>query len=318
LKDFSGKVTVTTVCAGHSTMSPFRRGDDPFETNWLGEVSYRFAFNTPSQEAPKNAEAARLRLEAGNRAFADLFKIAEAGKPARMNIDVNPHDVGLLPESSAAPRQLPFAAVLGCADARVPVELLFAEGPNDLFVVRVAGNGLGDDVLGSLTYAVEHLTSSLRTIVVLGHSECGAVSAAVDVHLQPGGYLSVMAQKPLREILDRMLIVASVGASWLEIIHGPDVSRRPGHRAALIEVAIALNAALTAHGIGKGLESARQNGIKTVYGIYLLEDRLVWSPYAVAQDCFRLSEAPGNRDEFVDLCKVLVSCARIVSLLDRQ
>ena len=85
--------------------------------------------------------------------------------------------------------------MLGCADARVPVELLFAEGPNDLFVVRVAGNGLGDDVLGSLTYAVEHLTSSLRTIVVLGHSQCGAVSAAVDVHLQPGGYLGVMAQR---------------------------------------------------------------------------------------------------------------------------
>ncbi len=234
-----------------------------------------------------------------------------------MNIDVSPHDVGLLPGSSAAPRQLPFAAVLGCADARVPVELLFSEGPNDLFVVRIAGNGLGDDVLGSLTYAVEHLTSSLRTIVVLGHSQCGAVSAAVDIHLQPGGYLEVMAQKPLREILDRMLIVTSVGASWLEIIHGPDVSRRPGYRAALIEVAIALNAALTAHGIGKGLESARDNGIKTVYGVYLLEDRLVWSPHPAAEDCFRLSEAPGTRDEFVELCKVLVTCARIVSLLDR-
>ncbi len=235
-----------------------------------------------------------------------------------MNIDVDPHDVGLMPGSSSAPRQLPFAAVLGCADARVPVEFLFSEGPNDLFVVRVAGNGLGDDVLGSLTYAVEHLANSLRTIVVLGHSQCGAVSAAVDIHLQPGGYLSVMAQKPLREILDRTLIVASVGASWLEIVHGAEVSKCPGYRAALVEVAIALNAALTAHGIASGLTSATENGIKTVYGIYLLQDRLVWSPSAVTQDCFRLSQPPSDREEFVDLCKLLVACERIVSVLDRQ
>jgi carbonic anhydrase len=298
-------------------MSPVSRSEDPFDMTWWGEVTYRFAFNTASRAPPLSAEAARLRLEAGNRAFAELFKVSEERKPARMNINVNPHDVGLLPGISLAPRQLPFAAVVGCADARVPVELLFSEGPNDLFVVRVAGNGLGDDVLGSLTYAVEHLTSSLRTIVVLGHSQCGAVSAAVDVHLQPGGYLGVVAQKALREIVDRMLIVTSVGASWLEIIHGADVAKRPGYRAALIEVAIALNAALTAYGIGRGLESAKENGIETVYGVYLLEDRLVWSPHAVVEDCFQLSKAPADRDEFVALCKVLVSCARIVSLLDR-
>ena len=76
-------------------------------------------------------------------------------------------------------------AVLGCSDARVPIELIFKEGPNDLFVVRVAGNGLGSEVLGSLKYAVEHLGGSLRIIVVLGHSGCGAVSEAVDAFLEP-------------------------------------------------------------------------------------------------------------------------------------
>ena len=70
--------------------------------------------------------------------------------------------------ASDAPR--PFAAVLGCSDARVPIELIFNEGPNDLFVIRGAGNGLGSEVLGSLKYAVEHLGGSLKVVVVLGHS----------------------------------------------------------------------------------------------------------------------------------------------------
>ena len=75
--------------------------------------------------------------------------------------------------------------MLGCSDARVPIELIFNEGPNDLFVVRVAGNGLGGEVFGSLSYAVEHLGGSLKLVVVLGHSGCGAVSAAVDAVLNP-------------------------------------------------------------------------------------------------------------------------------------
>ena len=86
------------------------------------------------------------------------------------------------------PKQSPFAAVLGCSDARVPIELVFNEGPNDLFVVRVAGNGIGSDVLGSLRYTIEHLRDSLRLVVVLGHSGCGAISTAVDMFMEPAGY----------------------------------------------------------------------------------------------------------------------------------
>jgi carbonic anhydrase len=74
--------------------------------------------------------------------------------------------------------QHPFAVILGCADSRVSPELLFDEGLGDLFVIRVAGNIVDDDVLGSIEYAVEHLGTKL--IVVLGHEKCGAVSAAVE------------------------------------------------------------------------------------------------------------------------------------------
>jgi len=76
-----------------------------------------------------------------------------------------------------AQEQHPFAVILGCADSRVPPELLFDEGLGDLFVIRVAGNVVDDDVLASIEYAVEHLGTKL--IVVLGHEKCGAVSVAV-------------------------------------------------------------------------------------------------------------------------------------------
>lgn len=79
--------------------------------------------------------------------------------------------------------QTPFAAILTCADSRIPVEHVFDQGVGDLFVVRVAGNTAGMPQTGSLEYGVEHLHTSV--LVVLGHTKCGAVSAAAthaDVH----------------------------------------------------------------------------------------------------------------------------------------
>ncbi len=77
-----------------------------------------------------------------------------------------------------ARQQQPFAVVLGCADSRTPPEVIFDQGLGDLFVVRVAGNVLNDETLGSIEYAVEHL--GVRLIVVLGHQRCGAVTAACE------------------------------------------------------------------------------------------------------------------------------------------
>ena len=74
-------------------------------------------------------------------------------------------------------RQEPFAAVLGCSDSRVPVEMVFGQGPGRLFVVRVAGNVVAPTQLGSLEFAVVEL--GVRLIVVLGHSKCGAVAATL-------------------------------------------------------------------------------------------------------------------------------------------
>jgi carbonic anhydrase len=73
----------------------------------------------------------------------------------------------------------PFASILSCADARVGPEFVFDQGPGDLFVVRVAGNILEDEGLASLEYAAQFLGSPL--IFVMGHSQCGAVDAAIKV-----------------------------------------------------------------------------------------------------------------------------------------
>lgn len=78
--------------------------------------------------------------------------------------------------AALAQSQHPFAIVLGCADSRVPPEIVFDQGLGDLFVVRVAGNVIDDHNLGSIEYAVDHL--AVRLIVVLGHQRCGAVKAA--------------------------------------------------------------------------------------------------------------------------------------------
>jgi carbonic anhydrase len=134
------------------------------------EIIYRYLSpGAPTRPRPHDAEAARLRLSDGNQAFATLLDgLSQGAGLAQRVIDVDPRDLGLLQGEHSAPTQHPFAVVLGCSDARVPIELIFNEGPNDLFVVRVAGNGLGHDVLGSLWYALEHLRESLRLVVILG------------------------------------------------------------------------------------------------------------------------------------------------------
>jgi carbonic anhydrase len=86
--------------------------------------------------------------------------------------------------SEVAMGQKPFAVIVGCADSRVPPELVFDQGLGDLFVVRCAGNVLGDAGIGSIEYAVEHLGA--RLVVVLAHERCGAVDAVVKGGHLPG------------------------------------------------------------------------------------------------------------------------------------
>ena len=101
--------------------------------------------------------------------------------------------------------QHPFAVVLGCADSRVPPELVFDQGLGDLFVIRVAGEVAPPEVIGSIEYAVEHL--GCRTVVVLGHERCGAVEAALNASggAAPEGNIGAMLKDimPVVEKVDK-------------------------------------------------------------------------------------------------------------------
>ncbi len=94
--------------------------------------------------------------------------------------------------------QKPWAIILGCADSRVPVELVFDQGLGDLFVVRVAGNIAGPSQIGSIELAAEEIGTQL--IAVLGHSQCGAVAATFEEILHPAENLS----EHLRSIVERV------------------------------------------------------------------------------------------------------------------
>ena len=109
-----------------------------------------------------------------NEALAELI----AGNERYVNEEcTNPHcDMKRVDET--APHQAPFAAVVGCSDSRVPVELLFDQGIGDIFVIRTAGNNVNSEmVMGSVDYAIEHL--GVKVLLVLGHGSCGGVTGAI-------------------------------------------------------------------------------------------------------------------------------------------
>lgn len=107
-------------------------------------------------------------------------------------------DQGARRQSELESAQHPFAVVLGCADSRVPPEVIFDQGLGDLFVLRVAGNIPDDVVTGSIEYAVEHIGVSL--VMVLGHEKCGAVQATVQGGDIPGHLPAIVSRiKPAAE-----------------------------------------------------------------------------------------------------------------------
>jgi carbonic anhydrase len=283
------------------------------------EFTYRYqARATAPKRPPRNASAAQRRLDGGNRSFATLIGGMRAGEgTVRRVVEVDPADVGLAPRRAVRARQHPFAAILGCADARVPIELIFNEGPNDLFVVRVAGNGPGGDVMGSLHYAVDSLKRSLKAIVVLGHSGCGALTAAVDVFLDPSAYLSLATSHALRGVLDRLTVVVQASAHHLLRRFGPAFARHPSYRDVLIEAAVAANAALVAHMLRKELGGAGE-APRILYGVYLLETRRIWAPRSGSRKVDGLAESPRSPADFAGFRDALLRSARIAALATRE
>lgn len=126
-------------------------------------LTFTMCKNRPSS-VPSTPQEALEELAAGNERYVNGNSIHPRGGMDRV--------------AETAPRQAPFAAVVGCSDSRVPVELLFDQGIGDLFVIRTAGNNVNSEiVMGSIDYAIEHL--GVKVLLVLGHGSCGGVTGAI-------------------------------------------------------------------------------------------------------------------------------------------
>ena len=104
--------------------------------------------------------------------------------------------------NEVAAGQEPFAIILGCSDSRVPAEIVFDQGLGDLFVIRVAGNIVAPSQVGSVEFAAERF--STRLVVVLGHSQCGAIQATLDDLNPSASGPRTYAQRNLHSIVDRV------------------------------------------------------------------------------------------------------------------
>ena len=125
------------------------------------------------------------RLQAGNQRFvSDVRSLAGLTSQTR--------------RGELAAGQEPFAIVLGCSDSRVPAEIVFDQGLGDLFVIRVAGNIVASSQVGSVEFAAERFGT--RLVVVLGHSQCGAILATLEELQRP----TESQSRNLRSIVDRI------------------------------------------------------------------------------------------------------------------
>jgi carbonic anhydrase len=189
-------------------------------------------------------EAIKL-LRVGNERYATMQRQGDPG-------------VGPKARSPLTQGQWPYATILSCSDSRVPPELIFDEGLGRLFIVRVAGNFINPDLLGSIEYASMHSTS--RLIMVMGHESCGAVGAAVGAFEAP----SFNETSGINSIVNN-LMPAVMQAKKETGLSG----------AALTEAAAKKNVKLTVAQIAQQSENLRQmqakGDLKIVGGYYSLK-----------------------------------------------
>ena len=175
------------------------------------------------------AAEALQRLRDGNRRFASDAS-TQAGTGFRTR------------RLETAPNQEPFAVILGCSDSRVPAEIVFDQGLGDLFIVRVAGNIVAPSQIGSVEFAADR--TGARLVVVLGHSNCGAILATLEEAVRPSkeqsrGLRSIVERiqpaiqpillsqiTPTDDALIRRAVRANVSASVHQLRHGSYILER--------------------------------------------------------------------------------------------
>ena len=190
------------------------------------------------------------RLRAGNKRFVS----DELGSEAR---------VGEARRQKVAAGQEPFAIILGCSDSRVPAEIVFDQGLGDLFVIRVAGNIVASSLVGSVEFAASRFGT--RLVVVLGHSNCGAITATIEELGRP----SEAQSKNLQSIVDRV-------RPSVEPLMATELRHQPEQ---LVHQAVRANIRASANHLRHGsaiLEQLNQsNGLVVVGAEYSLETGVV-------------------------------------------
>jgi carbonic anhydrase len=238
-------------------------------------------------DLPPDPDDALARLAEGNARFAEEV-------------------VGPLAPGGLTPTQSPFGVVLSCSDSRAPVELVFDAKPNQLFVVRVAGNVLGQEALGSIEYALGNFRPSLRLLTVVGHTGCGAVTAAVNAYLSPKHSAGVAFSRSVRAVVNHILLSVRSSALALEQVWGAEVANHPGYPKALTETAVYLNTAMAAYQLSQELRP-EDAGVRVVHGVFDLADgRVGAGPGGPG-----LHAAPTGPQELVDLGLALASDMRV-------
>lgn len=196
------------------------------------------------------ANEALERLKAGNARFV-------AGNSLRGNLSTAARRL------EVANRQAPFAVILGCSDSRAPAEIIFDKGLGDLFVIRIAGNIVAPSQVASVEFAVELFGT--RLVVVLGHTNCGAVNSAVDSLISPDKHHA----PHLGSIVDR------VSAAVTPVVNG----REGMSRAELIAAAGRANVCASAQHLRSGSpiieRLIREDGLMVVGAEYSLDTGVV-------------------------------------------
>jgi carbonic anhydrase len=285
------------------------------------DLVYRFDPSAAlTLRTPQTWEDACELLVQGNRDFAEMTGTRGTEKQTRV-IPFDPRALGWGVAVEGVPAQVPFAAILGCADARVPTEMIFTKGCNELFVVRVAGNVLGAECLGSLRYAALHFPKTLKLLVVLAHARCGAVTEAVNVYLEPGRYLDMATDYSIRSIEDQILVAVRVAAMAIEMLYGYETLREPECRTVLLEAAVVLNAAWTAYCLRKQFQEEFP-GLGVVYGAYDIATRQVRLPLSppgeITEEEKGLFAPPEDVEGFRALALHICSGKLVQKLLGRE
>jgi carbonic anhydrase len=197
-----------------------------------------------------SASEALKRLQEGNKRFA--ASLSGSGAPM-----APPRRLELTQE------QEPFAIILGCSDARVPAEIVFEQGLGDLFVIRVAGNIVAPSQVGSVEFAAARFGT--RLVVVLGHSQCGAILATLEHLQQP----TESQSHNLQSIVDRVRPSVE-GLLETDIRHD---------RAALVKTAVRANIRASVNHLRHGSQLLEQlifkDGLQVIGAEYSLETGVV-------------------------------------------